>query len=266
MPKKARFTSIFLVLIFVSALIFGISRFQFFKDFTVLPVDLFASTRKEIYKNYIKVITLGGNNDLQKLKEENRDLRKKVLDQKKLQEDNNALKDQFQTTKIKSVNLIPADIIGAPSFVPGVSLPEFLILNKGLDDGASMGDAVVYKDNLVGKITKISSLVSTVTLVSNGSVSFTAKTGQDNKVEGVIKGQGSGEMILDNVLLSEILKKDGLVLTKGDVDPSGRGFAPDLIVGKIASVDKNPSALFQKADVVSFVDFAKLTKVFIFTK
>ncbi|MCL4353994.1 rod shape-determining protein MreC [Patescibacteria group bacterium] len=266
MQKKVRFTSIFLVLIVASALILGISRLQFFRNFTIVPTDLFASIRKEMYGNYIKIVTLGGNNDLEKLKEENQDLRKKLLDQKKLQEDNNALRDQFQTTKIKSTSLIQADIIGAPSFVPGVSLPEFLVLNKGLDDGANLGDAVIYKDNLIGKITKISSSISTVTLVSNGSISLTAKTGQDNKVEGVIKGQGSGEMLLDNVLLSENLKKDDLVLTKGDADPNGQGFPPDLIVGKIVSIDKNPSALFQKADVVSFVNFSKLTRVFIFIK
>lgn len=70
-------------------------------------------------------------------------------------------------------------------------------------------------------------------------------------------------MILDNVLLSETLKVGDVVLTNGDIDQNGKGLPPDLIVGKITSVDKNPSALFQKADVVSFVDFSKLSTLFV---
>ncbi|HZJ18567.1 MAG TPA: rod shape-determining protein MreC, partial [Patescibacteria group bacterium] len=71
---------------------------------------------------------------------------------------------------------------------------------------------------------------------------------------------------LDNVLLSENLKKGDIILTKGDIDQEENGYPPDLIIGKIISVDKSPSALFQKADVVSLVDLSKLTTVFIIVK
>jgi len=46
-------------------------------------------------------------------------------------EDNKALRDQFQTENPKSTNLIEADIIGAPGFIPGISIPETLVLNRG---------------------------------------------------------------------------------------------------------------------------------------
>jgi cell shape-determining protein MreC len=57
-----------------------------------------------------------------------------------------------------------------------------------------------------------------------------------------------------------------LVLTNGDVGLNGSGFPPDLIVGKITSIEKKPSALFQKAEVESFLDFSKITAVFVIIK
>lgn len=263
MQKKVKFTSIFLVLLVLSSLIFVISKAPFLKGAGSVLMIPFSPIRAEAYNVYIGIISLGGNETIENLKQENQDLRKKIVQQQKLQQDNNALRDQFQSTKVSPVNLIPAAVIGAPSFIPGVSLPDFLIIDKGTGDGIKYGNAVVFKDNLIGKITKVSSNISTVSLISSSSTSFTGKTGESGKIIGVIKGQGGEDMILDNILLSENLKKGDLVLTKGDVDSKGEGFPPNLVVGKIISIDKNPSALFQKADVVSFADFSKLTTVFV---
>jgi rod shape-determining protein MreC len=161
--------------------------------------------------------------------------------------------------------LLPANIVGAPSFIPGISTPETFIIDKGTSDGVKVGDAVVYKNNLLGKISKISDSLSEVTLVTNTSSSFTAKTSSSQAL-GVIKGQGGGQMILDNVLLSDNLKPSDLVLTNGDTNLSGKGYPPDLVVGKIVSVDKKASSLFQRAEVSSFIDFAKITTVFVISK
>lgn len=71
--------------------------------------------------------------------------------------------------------------------------------------------------------------------------------------------------MLDNVVLAEGLEKDDLVSTKGDTDENGLGFPPDLVVGKIVSVNKKASNLFQSADIRSLVDFNKLETVFVIT-
>ena len=70
-------------------------------------------------------------------------------------------------------------------------------------------------------------------------------------------------MLLDNVLLSVELKKDADVLTKGDVNEKREGYPPNLIVGKIISIEKKQSDLFQRASVKSPVDFKNLEYVFI---
>jgi rod shape-determining protein MreC len=161
--------------------------------------------------------------------------------------------------------LLPANIIGASGFIPGTSSPEAIILDKGREDGLRVGNAVLYKNNLLGKISRITDSLSEVILVTNTSSSFTAKTSASGAL-GVIKGQGGKKMILDNVLLSDNLKSSDLVLTNGDTDLNGQGFPPGLVVGKIVAVDKKASSLSQRAEVESFIDFTNLTTVFVLVR
>jgi len=189
------------------------------------------------------------------------DLSKKLIDQKKLIDDNKALNDQFLTTSIKSNTLLAANVVGAPRFIPGISSPEVFIIDLGSKDGVTIGSAVIFKDNLVGSITKLTQNLSEVTLISNSASKFTAKT--ENGVAGVVKGQGNGEIVLDNVVLSDRIQKGDLVITSGDLKIYATGFPGQLIVGRITTVDRNPSDLFQKGRIESLLDLKRLTKVFI---
>lgn len=189
----------------------------------------------------------------------------KVTNEKKLQDENIALRDQFQTQSPSSKTLLPAVIIGAPGFIPNVSFPEYLVLDKGSNDNVHMGSVVVYKNIALGKIAQVSPTSSQVSLISNKSSSFPIKTVTTNAL-GVARGQANSDMTIDNVLLSDTLKKDDMVVTYGDVDMHGNGYPPDLLVGKIATVEKNPSALFQKASLQNIIDITKLTTVFVMVK
>jgi rod shape-determining protein MreC len=262
MPKKNNFFYIFLSLLFLSLVIFAAFKIGIFKPIDSLVKGVLSPVQALTYGIYSKITDFGANNQLQVLKSLNLELTKKLVNQNKLVDDNKALNDQFQTQSPKSVNLLEADVIGAPGFVPGISVPEILILDRGENDGIKVGQAVIYKDNLIGKIMQISAFSSSVMLISNSSSFFTAKT-MFTQVLGVAKGQGGGGIILDNVVLSDSLQKKDIVLTKGDIDNHGVGIPPDLVVGEIVSVSKFPSDLFQKASVKSKIDFSKLNKVFI---
>ena len=208
------------------------------------------------------LISFGGNSETTKLKEENLSLSKEIIDQTKLIEDSKALRDQFAVVSPSSKNLLEADVVGSPAFIPGVSLPEYLILNKGANHNIKKGQAVIYKDNLVGKITQVGGSFSKVTLISNQEFSITAQT-LSNKSIGIASGQGGGILVLGNVVLAQELKTGDLVVSKGDINEEGIGVAPNLIIGKITSVSKNASDLFQSAKVMPLVDFVHLTKVFV---
>lgn len=265
MQKRKSFLGIFILFLALSLLILASSRITLLKPIDSLTKAIFSPFQSLTYGISSKLTNLTTSSEIKKLSDENKALTKKIVDQKKLEADNKALRDQFQITNPRSTNLVPAQIVGAPGFLPGISVPEKIILNRGEKDGVRVGNAVIFKDNLVGRVVKTSSYLSTVLLITNSSSSFTATTLETNS-SGVVKGQGGGEIILDNVLLSENLKKGDIVLTKGDIDQDTVGFPTNMIVGKITSVSKKPSDLFQKAEVTSLIDFVKLSDVFIITQ
>ena len=265
MRKKENFLLAFVVFLVLSFIVFGLSKTGILDPVEAISQKILSPFQLATYNIFNNLSFLGENAKIKKLESENMILTSMLYSQTKLQKENSALSDQFRTVYPKSYSLIPANIVGAPTFIPGVSLPETFIVDEGESNGVKVGDAVVYKNNLVGRVTKINSYLSEVTLLTNASSSFTARTSTSQSL-GVIKGQGEGQMILDNVLLSSTLKTDELVLTNGDTGLNTGGYPPGLVVGKIVSVDKNPSSLFQKADVESFLDFSSLTTVFIFAQ
>jgi len=195
------------------------------------------------------------------LRSENARLKTQIAKDQLISEDNAAFRDQFHAVNPSPENLIPASVVGMPSFFPGVNAPETFIVDKGMNDKITINTVAVYKDTLIGKVTKANAHFSEITLTSNKTMSFTVKTSQTDAI-GVLKGLGNGEMILDNVVLSDTLKVGDTVVTSGSTDLQGKGFPPGLVVGKIISVDKNPSALFQKASVESLINVSKLPMVF----
>ena len=207
-----------------------------------------------------KLPFVSGDTEIQKLKNDNLELLSQIAGSEKLKQENVALSDQFRTSYPRSLQLLQTQVIGAAAFLPGISIPNNFIIDKGLKDNLKAGMAVVIKDNLVGVVSQVSDSLSQVELVNNPSVSFTAKT-QSGAV-GVIKG--GANLTIDNIFLSENIKSGELVLTKGSINSDGVGIPPDLVAGKIISVEKNPSNLFQKGKVESFVNFINLSTVFVY--
>lgn len=252
---------IFFVLLIISFLIFGFSRTNFSSRPNSLLYSLGSFLSRPSYSLLNWVTSFGGNSKIEQLKKENLALTRKIVDQQALLAENKSLHDQFQTTSPKSLDLMPAQVVGAPRFLPGVTSPETYVINVGKKDGVKVGSAVVFKDNLVGKISKISDYLSEVVLVTNPDSKFAAKT--TNGVLGVVRGEGNQDMILDNVLLSDTLGRDNVVITSGDLTVDSTNFVPNLIVGKIVSIDKNPNDIFQKGKLQGLLDFSKLTEVFV---
>lgn len=205
------------------------------------------------------------NETIKELSEENAALRKQISDKQSLTLENKALKDQFAASGLTSQSLLPSRVVGSPGFIPGVSNPSYLIIDVGLNDNVVPEATVIIGNYLVGKVISSTNDFSKVELINHKNSSFTGKiASQDGReVSGIIKGRGNEEMIFENVLLTLPLKKDDIVLTRGEKNEEGQGFPPDLIVGKIISVEKKSANLFQKAEVMSFVDFTNLTTVFV---
>mgnify|MGYP001574582476 FL=1 len=260
MRKREEFFIVFFIFLFLSLVILGLSlsgNLKFLSSFLEEGTSAIQSVTFGIFQ---KLPFFSEDSKIKDLRTENLSLLNKIADFEKLKRENQALSDQFKVSYPPSYKMLKADVVGAPGFVPGVSVPLSFILNKGSKDNLKVGLSVIIKDNLVGIISEVSVNLSKVNLINNPSSSFTAKT--ENGAAGIIKGGVS--LTLENVLLSENIKVGDLVLTYGDVDFNGIGIPQDLIVGKIISVEKNASDLFQKAKLESFVDFRKLSTVFVY--
>ncbi len=252
MQRKNSFLPSFLVFFVLSLLLLLLGRVGFLKSFSFFVPGLTNGIRLSI----ASAVT----NDSNEAKLSNVP---SILDQKKMEADIKALRDQFAISRPSSTTLLPAKVIGLPSFIPGATPPEFLILDKGWRDGVKKDQAVVLLQNLVGKVSQVSQNSSKAILITNKDILFAAKL--ESEALGVVRGLGDS-LIIDNILLSEEVKKDSLILTKGSEDLSGVGLPPDLIVGKIASIEKKSSDLFQKARVQTLVDLTKINMVFIVIK
>ncbi|MGI8420150.1 MAG: rod shape-determining protein MreC [Candidatus Levyibacteriota bacterium] len=193
----------------------------------------------------------------QQLQQENNVLRTQLAHMQEIENDNKALHDQFRITTPAPKSLVPANIIGMND--------DMMLLDKGSADNMKQNAIVVFKENLIGKITQTTPHISVVTLITNPAISFTAKTTKTNAI-GVIKPQGGNSTVLDNVVLSAKLAKNDVIVTKGDLDNKGDGYPPNLIVGKIISINKKASNLFQSAKVESLVNFSNLHIVFVMEK
>ncbi len=259
MQKRSNWLFPVLILLVLSILLFFLFKLPVFKSLASFTQNLF-SPFQSLTKNAFNIF--GESSKIKQLQDQNLAMAKRLVDQQKLISDNKALRAQFETSIPSTHTLLLANIIGSPTLIPNVTSPENLILDKGEKDGVKVGLAVIYKDNLVGKVVLVSGNLSKVILITDPDFSTTAKT-LNSQSSGIAKGKGSGETILDNVLLSDSLKKDDLVVSKGDIDTMGNGILPNLVIGKVFSVNKNPSALFQVAQIKSLLDFSNLTSVYI---
>ena len=264
MQKKEKFFAVFFIFLLLSIIIIGLSFYGLLSGSQPFLEKTISFLPKTVYAVFQGLPLVFEKEEIKRLKDKNLELASKLADQEKLRKENTALLSQFQTQYPSSDNLLPARIVGAPGFIPGITTASELILDKGDRDKVEAGQSVVFKNNLVGKVTRTSYYLSKVDLVTNPSVTFPVEA--QNGAVGIVKGGGRDKMTLDNVLPSEDLKIGDLVLTKGDVDVSGAGFPPNLIVGEIRSIEKIPTAIFQKAEVISLVDFNKLSIVFVLTE
>lgn len=252
MQKNKNFFPVFLILLILALFLFVLSSIGFLNGLSGL-VEVLSTPLQKATFGIVHVSKIADKQkELKTLKEENIGLIAQTAKQQELKRENQALRDQFQTTNPSPKKLLPADIVGMTS--------DRIVIDKGQVDGLKTGNIVIFKDNLIGKIAKVSAHLSVADFITRDNTSTTAYA-LKTQAQGVLKGGNS--LILDNVVLSDKLENGDLVVTKGDIDSQGRGFPPNLVVGKIVSVNKKASSLFQNAEVKSLIDFEKLEMVFV---
>ncbi len=175
---------------------------------------------------------------------ENANLRKKLAEAQ-------GFLDQEKTLSDRTFNLTPARPIG---------FSRFLLIDKGSDDGIKVNQAVIFKDNFIGRIKEVDPKKSRVILGSDPDSRISAFSQSDaGKAKGILIGQFGSEMLLDKILHEEPIKVGDLVYSEGQEVEIPRG----LVLGQVSEVLQQDNAVFKQAKVKPVFDIGDLELVFI---
>lgn len=160
---------------------------------------------------------------------------------------------QEQFTSPKTYNLVSARPNG---------LSRYLKIDKGSDTGIKVGQAVVYRDNYVGKVVSVSPSSANIQLLEDPDSKVAAfSQGKQGRAKGLLLGQFGSDLLMDKILHEEKISVGDLVYSDGT-----EGFLPrGLILGKVTAVLDRPNELFKQAKVKPNFDVSDLDLVFVIT-
>ncbi|MBI2601011.1 rod shape-determining protein MreC [Candidatus Daviesbacteria bacterium] len=144
-----------------------------------------------------------------------------------------------------------------------IGLDRYLRIDKGEQDGLKVGQAVIFKDNYIGKIISISSSSSNIQILTDPDSKISAfSINKNGKAMGLLAGQFGTETLLDKILHEEAVEEGDLVYSEGT-----EGFLPrGLILGKVVKVLVRENEVFKQAQVVPVLDIRDLDLVFVMTE
>ena len=135
---------------------------------------------------------------------------------------------------------------------------QYIIINRGSNDGILRGMPVVTDQGLVGRVDAVIADAARVQLITDPAANVNIRL-QNAEEEASLVGSVTGDLALELIPQDASLQRGDLVLTSG----LGGGYPPDLIVGQVVDVRKRDFDLFQQATVQPVVDFNGLQIVLI---
>ena len=115
-------------------------------------------------------------------------------------------------------------------------LSKKIIINKGLNDGVTLSDLIIGSDGVVGQVTEVTPMYSTVRLLSDPTQHMPVKNSR-NGIRGITKGLASNDrgMILKYIPLESDIKLGDIFMTSG----IGNSYPSGYSVGRVKSIDEN---------------------------
>ncbi|MGB0108773.1 MAG: rod shape-determining protein MreC [Terriglobales bacterium] len=161
-----------------------------------------------------------------------------------------AFKEQFIS------RTMAAQVIGSS----GSELSRSVYIDKGESDGIKPDMAVITADGIVGKVLRVYGSTSLVLLIDD-QTSGVGVILDKARLQGILRGTPSGEVVLEKVMSDETVPAGEVVLTSG-----GDGIFPKgLLVGRVTKVSQG-SELFLNIRVRPAANLSRLEEVLVVTK
>ncbi|HEY1264036.1 MAG TPA: rod shape-determining protein MreC [Terriglobales bacterium] len=200
---------------------------------------------------------------LRGVRQENRDLKKEIehlrLERVRLGEDAEQarrlqallqFKEQFIT------KTVACQVIGSS----GSEQSRSVYIDKGSDDGIAPDMAVITAEGVVGKVLRVFGSTSQVLLINDQSSGVGAIL-EKSRLQGVLHGTGTGEVVLDRVMSDDTIESGEILRTSG----GDQIFPKGLPLGTVKSVSHSPDG-FIVINVKPSVSLSKLEEVLVITQ
>jgi rod shape-determining protein MreC len=200
---------------------------------------------------------------LRGVRQENRDLKFEIerlrLEQVRLSDDAQQARRLQALLGFKEqyiAKTVAAQVIGSS----GSEQSRSIYIDKGTSSGIDKDMAVITADGLVGKVWRTFGSSSQVLLINDQS-SGVGVILDKSRLQGVIKGTASGEVILEKVMTDEQVAPGDLIVTSG----GDQIFPKGITVGTVMKV--SPGAdLFLNIRVKPSANLSRLEEVLVITK
>ena len=185
----------------------------------------------------------GSENEL--LVSENDYLEGQLIELKaKLQTYNNlTLENQKLSNLLESSYFIPDHdvILARIKSISQSRLSRKIVINKGFNDGVTLSDLIIGSDGVVGQVTEVTPMYSTVRLLSDPTQYMPVKNSR-NGIRGITKGLASNErgMTLKYIPLDSDIKLGDIFVTSG----IGNSYPTGYSVGRVSSIDEEQEPSF----------------------
>ena len=178
---------------------------------------------------------------LRGVRQENRELRDQI---EQLQIEQVRMKqDADQAHRLQSLlgfkeqfiaKTLAAQVIGSS----GSEQSRTVTIDRGQRDGIQPEMAVISATGVVGKVISVFKSTAQVLLI-NDQQSGVGTILEQSRLQGVLKGKSSGELIIDKIMLDEEVKPGDRVLTSG----GDQIFPKGLIIGNVDKIEEGPEFL-----------------------
>lgn len=192
--------------------------------------------------------TLEGPLDVDALQAENKQLRERVAE---LERQNEELVEVYAEYTLLSALLdydrsspeyrrVAADVIGWDIS----NFSRVLTINKGERDGILAGMPVETERGLVGRVIQVAPHSAQIQLLTDPGSAVNARLSA-SRATGVVEGQLSNTLLMKWIEQDIDISENELVMTSG----LGGNVPPDLVIGRVVKVQQSTSEVFQVADV-----------------
>lgn len=255
--------NLILIIVIVGVLVLAISGYL--TPIFSVSVSPLISAQSWISERYLAFSDFFGSpRDMATLREENMVLRNEVA---QLQSEIIALQENLAQAEILYTLLdfarsnpeheyVAATVIGR-EISPYL---QYIIIDKGSNDGIRYGMPVVTQQGLVGRIDAVISDAARIQLLTDAGSVVNVRL-KNAKVEGQVNGSITGEVSLNMVPIDAEVEIGEVILTSG----LGGTYPPNIFVGQVLSMQSRQNALFQTGSVQPIVDFSVLSAVLVIT-